>query len=198
MSACGLRLAQLAATKEGTTARENVEKQHALNLKAIEDDTDNAQIQLAAAKYKKIADIARQSISALSTLQDAATQNQLDRIQKEMNATGTSAARKAVLAKQQERNETEQHKRQQKYAVAQAIIDGGSAVMRILADTPKFDFGIATALQIALAAVTTAAQVRAISSQQFAVGGVVQGPTHSQGSVQLWHRNGAHLGEYGR
>jgi hypothetical protein len=187
--------AQLAATKEGTVARENVEKQHALNLKAIEDDTDNAQIQLAAAKYEKIADIARQSISALSTLQDAATQNQLDRIQKEMNATGTSAARKAVLAKQQERIETEQHKRQQKYAVAQALIDGGSAVMRILADTPKFDFGIATALQIALAAVTTAAQVRAISSQQFAVGGVVQGPSHQQGGVQLWHRNGAHLGE---
>jgi hypothetical protein len=187
--------AQLAATKEGTTARENIEKQHALNLKAIEDDTDNAQIQLAAAKYEKIADIARQSISALSTLQDAATQNQLARIQKEMNAEGTSAARKAVLAKQQERIETEQHKRQQKYAVAQALIDGGSAVMRILADTPKFDFGIATALQIALAGITTAAQVRAISRQQFAVGGVVQGPSHQQGGVQIWHRNGAHLGE---
>jgi hypothetical protein len=57
--------------------------------------------------------------------------------------------------------------------VAQALIDGGSAVMRILADTPKFDFGIATAIQTVLAAVTTAAQVRAISSQQFAVGGVV-------------------------
>jgi hypothetical protein len=145
--------AQLAATKEGTTARENVEKQHALNLKAIEDDTDNAQIQLAAAKYEKIANIARQSISALSTLQDAATQNQLDRIQKEMNATGTSAARKAVLAKQQERIELEQHKRQQKYAVAQALIDGGSAVMRIIATSNYADFGVSAALQIALAAI---------------------------------------------
>jgi hypothetical protein len=45
--------------------------------------------------------------------------------------------------------------------------------MRILADSPRFDFGIATALQIAQAAVTTATQVRAISSQQFAVGSVV-------------------------
>jgi hypothetical protein len=53
--------AQLAATKEGTTVRENVEKQHVLNLKAIEDDTDNAQLQLASAKYEKSADIAHQS-----------------------------------------------------------------------------------------------------------------------------------------
>jgi hypothetical protein len=180
--------AQLAATKEGSTARENLEKQHILNLKAIDDDTDNAQVQLAAAKYEKIADIARQSLSAISTIQDAATQNQLNRIQKEMNAEGTSAARKAVLVKQQERIETEQHKRQQKYAVAQAIIDGGSAVMRILADTPKFDFGIATALQIALAAITTAAQVRAISSQQFADGGVLRGPSHAQGGIPLFSR----------
>jgi ABC-type molybdate transport system ATPase subunit len=63
--------AQLATTKDGTTARENVEKQHVLNLKAIKGDTNNVQIQLAAAKYEKIADIARQSISALSTMQDA-------------------------------------------------------------------------------------------------------------------------------
>jgi hypothetical protein len=184
-----------AATKAGTTERENVEKQHALNLLAIENDRSKNQVALIAATYDKIAAGASQSISGLSTIQDAASQDQLNRIQKEMNLSTTSQARKAVLAKQQERIEQQQHERQKKYAIAQAVIDGGSAVMRILADTPKFDFGIATALQIALAAVTTAAQIRAISSQQFAQGGVVQGPSHARGGVQMWHRNGAHLGE---
>jgi len=67
--------------------------------------------------------------------------------------------------------------------------------MRILADTPKFDFGVTTAIQIALAGITTLAQIRTISSQQFAEGGVVQGPNHARGGVQMWHRKGAHLGE---
>jgi hypothetical protein len=187
--------AGVAATKVGTTERENIEKQHALNLRAIEAETGQAQLQLIAAKYEKVADIARQSIGALSTFEDAASQRRLDSIQKEMGLSTTSAARKAVLAKQQERIEAEQHKRQQKYALAQAVIDGGSAVMRILADTPKFDFGIATAIQIGLAGITTLAQIRTISSQQFAEGGVVQGPSHARGGVQMWHRNGAHLGE---
>lgn len=53
----------------------------------------------------------------------------------------------------------------------------------------------AMAIQIALAAVTTTAQVRAISSQQFAVGGVVQGPSHARGGVQLFHKSGVHVGE---
>jgi hypothetical protein len=187
--------AGVAATKAGTTERENVEKQHSLNLLGIEQERSQNQVALIVATYDKIAAGASQSISALSTFQDAASQDQLNRIQKEMDLSTTSQARKAVLAKQQERIEQQQHERQKKYAIAQAVIDGGSAVMRILADTPKFDFGIATAAQILLAGITTAAQIRAISSQKFAAGGVVQGPSHARGGVQMWHRNGAHLGE---
>jgi hypothetical protein len=132
---------------------------------------------------EKVAGIARQSIGALLTFEDAASQRRLTAIQKEMSLAATSQARKMVLAKQQECIEAEQHKRQQKYALAQAVIDGGSAVMRILADTPKFDFGIATAIQIALAGITTPAQIYSISSQQFADGGIVYGPSHNRGGV---------------
>jgi hypothetical protein len=187
--------AGVAATKAGTTERENVEKQHTLNLLAIEQERSQSQVALIVATYDKIAAGASQSISALSTFQDAASRDQLNRIQKEMDLSTTSQARKAVLAKQQERIEQQQHERQKKYAIGQALIDGGSAVMRILADTPKFDFGVATAAQILFAGITTAAQIRQISSQEFAEGGVVQGPSHGRGGVQLWHRSGAHLGE---
>lgn len=54
-----------------------------------------------------MADIARQSIGAPSTFEDAASQRRLDAIQKEMCLATTSAARKAVLANQQERIESE-------------------------------------------------------------------------------------------
>ncbi|MDJ0367385.1 hypothetical protein QMK33_19730 [Hymenobacter sp. H14-R3] len=185
--------AGLAATKEGTTERENVEKQHQINLKNLAQEGAQSQVAAFQAKYEQYSRIASQSLSALSTIQDAATQDQLNRINQEMNAATTSQARKAVLAKQQARIEKEQHERQQKYAIAQAVIDGGSAVMKILAETPKFDFGILTALQIAAAAITTGAQIRAISSQKFASGGIAYGPSHAQGGIQLLHR-GRHAG----
>lgn len=186
---------QVLATKAGTQERENVEKQHALNLKNIEAESNGASVQNIAQKYEKISQLASQSLSALSTIQDAASQDQLNRIQKEENASTTSTARKAVLAKQEERISKEQHERQKKYAIAQAIIDGASAQIKILAEVPKGDFGITTAILMAAAALTTVAQIRAISSQKFAVGGVVAGPSHAAGGIQLYHRSGAHLGE---
>ena len=179
------------ATKEGTTERENVEKQHVLNLAAI--DAEHTQNELANIrdKYDKIAGYASQSISAISTIQDAASQAQLNRIQTEINAATTSQARKAVLAKQQERIEKEQHERQKKFAIAQALIDGASAVVRILAQVPKYDYGVATAIEIGLAIATTAAQIAAINSQKFAQGGIAQGPSHANGGIQLYHRGRA-------
>jgi hypothetical protein len=177
-----------AATIAGTTERENVEKQHSLNLKTIEDERSQNEIALIAAKYDRIASLASQSISALGTFEDAASQDRLGRIKAEMNLATTSQARKAVLAKQQERIEQQQHERQKKYAIAQAIIDGGSAVMRIIATSNYTDFGVTAALEVAGAVATTIEQIRTISSQKFAQGGIAQGPSHAQGGIQLLHQ----------
>ena len=82
--------AGIAATKAGTTERENVEKQPSLSLLAIENKRGKNQVVLIVATYDKIAAGTSQSISALSTFQDAASQDQLNRIQKEMDLSTTS------------------------------------------------------------------------------------------------------------
>ena len=55
---------------------------------------------------------------------------------------------------------------------------------------PKFDFGVATAIQIGLASASTAAQIATISAQQFAKGGVIHGPSHAQGGVPVYGAGG--------
>ncbi|OLY92294.1 hypothetical protein SAMN05444008_11560 [Cnuella takakiae] len=100
-------------------------------------------------------------------------------------------ARKAEIEKKQ-------FERQKKINIAQAIANGAMAVTKILAETPKFDFGVATAIQIGLAAATTATQVALITKQkpQFRDGGqLLDGPSHEQGGVPLFSRSGAYYGE---
>jgi hypothetical protein len=65
--------------------------------------------------------------------------------------------------------------------------------MRIIATSNYTDFGVTAALEVLAAGLTTAAQIRAISSQKFAAGGIAQGPSHAQGGIQLYHR-GRHAG----
>ena len=54
--------------------------------------------------------------------------------------------------------------REKKLNIAMALVNGAQAQMSILAQTPKADFGIATAIAMAAAAVTTIAQIAAIKA----------------------------------
>jgi hypothetical protein len=79
--------------------------------------------------------------------------------------------------------------RRKAIAIAQAVVNGAVAVTNILATTPD-PTGIFTAIRIAGAIATTAAQVALISSQQFEQGGsipaadgFISGRSHSQGGV---------------
>ena len=76
-------------------------------------------------------------------------------------------------------------KKRKKAATIEAIINGAVAVTRILADVPKGDFGISTALLIAAAVVTTAGEVALIQSQEFAKGGLLTGSSHDQGGIPV-------------
>lgn len=98
------------------------------------------------------------------------------------NAAEEAKLQKELDAKKQT-IEREAHERQKRLSVSQAIVNGALAITRILADVPKFDFGIATAAQIALAIATTAAQVATISNQKFEKGGILDGARHSQGGI---------------
>ncbi|MDO7874324.1 hypothetical protein Q5H93_06235 [Hymenobacter sp. ASUV-10] len=56
-------------------------------------------------------------------------------------------------------------------------------------------FGFDNVAYIIAATAAIAAAAISVSSIKFADGGYVPGPSHEQGGIQLWHRNGAHLGE---
>ena len=105
--------------------------------------------------------------------------------------------------------ELEQFERGKRMAIAQAAIQGAMAIMRIAAEVPKVDFGVTTAILIGAQIVMTGLQIAAINAQQFsgalgglipligkaraagdisqkyAKGGMVYGPSHSQGGVKF-------------
>ena len=96
----------------------------------------------------------------------------------------------AKRIKKQEALEAEMNKKRKRQAIAQATINGALAITKIFAEVPKFDFGVATYIQAGLAAASTATQIATISSQQFAKGGVINGPSHAQGGVPVYGAGG--------
>ena len=113
-------------------------------------------------------------LSQASGLQRVALQQRVDAEIKEQKR----------LEKEQEAIEKREAARQKRFAIAQALINGALAITNILATVPKFDFGVATALQVGAAIASTAAQVAVISSQQFAKGGILDGASHAQGGIK--------------
>lgn len=89
-----------------------------------------------------------------------------------------------TAAKELEANRTafEQKKR---LDTATAIANGALAITSILAQYPKFDYGIAAAIAIGAAVASTATQVAVIQSQKFALGGKVNGKSHAEGGVMI-------------
>lgn len=69
--------------------------------------------------------------------------------------------------------------REKKLNIAMALVNGAQAQMSILAQTPKADFGIATAIAMGAAAITTLAQIAAIKSTSYQGGGSVAASTSS-------------------
>ena len=65
-----------------------------------------------------------------------------------------------------------------------ALVNGAQAQMSILAQTPKADFGIATAIAMAAAAVTTIAQIAAIKATSYQGGGSPAASESRQYQVQ--------------
>jgi hypothetical protein len=98
-----------------------------------------------------------------------------------------------AYSKRQHELAVKQFKRNQRMQIVQALMNGASAVVKILAETPKFDFGVMTAIEIGLAAATTAAEVAAIASQkppEFGHGGLLDGPLHGQGGMGVYDQHG--------
>ncbi|MCP4521687.1 MAG: hypothetical protein GY827_08380 [Cytophagales bacterium] len=118
--------------------------------------------------------ILESNLSQASGIRRAALQQELE---SELRAKEELARKEEEIAKRSARQ-------QKAIAIAQAVINGALSITNILATVPKFDFGIASALQIAGSVATTAAQIATISTQQFAKGGILNGKSHSQGGIK--------------
>jgi len=134
--------------------------------------------------------IAETAFKAIGDLQQVNTENDLKNLDKQKEArlevAKTDAERAKIekqFADQREKLEKEAFQRQKEFAKAQAIINGALAVTKILAEAPKLDGGILTAILIAAAIAQTAAQVATIEAQEFAEGGYVTGGVKGKDSV---------------
>jgi hypothetical protein len=137
-------------------ARENkAEADKLAKEKELQDIQDIADAKQKAGEEGLVA--ATQVIDSLSSLNNMALQNDLK------NA-GDNEKLKEQLRKAS-------FEREKKLNIAMALVNGAQAQMSILAQTPKADFGIATAIAMAAAAVTTIAQIAAIKATSYQGGG---------------------------
>ena len=137
-----IRQLELDAQKEADAKELEDEKQKAADKQKIREQSLAASIQV---------------IESISSLNEMALQNDLK------NA-GNNEALKETLRKAS-------FEREKKLNIAMALVNGAQAQMSILAQTPKADFGIATAIAMAAAAVTTIAQIAAIKATSYQGGG---------------------------
>ena len=137
-----IRQLELDAQKEADAKELEDEKQKAADKQKIREQSLAASIQV---------------IESISSLNEMALQNDLK------NA-GDNEAKKEQLRKAS-------FEREKKLNIAMALVNGAQAQMSILAQTPKADFGIATAIAMAAAAVTTIAQIAAIKATSYQGGG---------------------------
>ncbi len=90
----------------------------------------------------------------------------------------------ATAAKELEANK-KAFEEKKRLDTATAIANGALAITSILAQYPKFDYGIAAAIAIGSAVATTATQVAVIQAQKFALGGKIDGKSHAQGGIMI-------------
>ena len=161
----------------------------------------------AQAEAIKIFDLQQQLFTQFSALESTKAQNDLDRdiyaLNKRTAARIKAAGDDAEAVERIEKDSLEMEDSLRKKAfeneknrkLALARINTAAAVLSILAETPKADFGIATALLIASALVTGATQIAAINDTTyiptFAEGGLVTGPgTNTSDSILARLSNG--------
>jgi hypothetical protein len=126
-------------------------------LAAIEDEFREKKKQADIAAAQESLTASTQVIGALGDLNKMALDNDLK------NA-GNNDKKKEQIRKAS-------FEREKKLNIAMALVNGAQAQMAILAQTPKADFGVATAIAMAAAAVTTIAQIAAIKKTSYQGGG---------------------------
>jgi hypothetical protein len=135
------------------------------------------------------ADKINQIEDELSTARGDRRQHLIDALSAQIAAQRASLAAEQRIQKQKEANEKKQDaldkkrkEAQRKQDITSAIISTALATANGLATKPFVPVGIAMG---ALAAALGAAQVAIISSKHYAKGGLLEGPSHSQGGIPV-------------
>ena len=160
-----------------------------------QDEIDKAleKIQKALDEEEEIVNQHKDKINAaeeeLATARGERRQHLIDQINAEMEAARASARQAQKLREDEERQnkkaeelEKKRKKAQYKRDLAQAVVNGAMAVtMAAINNWP-----MPAIAMMALAAATTAAQIATITSNKpYAKGGVLEGPSHSQGGIPV-------------
>lgn len=165
----------------GVLERQELELQLIQNREKAAIESENRIVEKRKQSLSEFENASNQTFSIIGGFDEARTNKELSQLERtyerrldlaEGNADET-ARLEEELAQRRIEIEEAAFERQKQFAKAQAIINGALAITKILAETPKFDFGVATAIQIALAAATTASQLAAINAQTFHTGGIV-------------------------
>ena len=126
--------------------------------------------------------------SELEDARGSRRQHLIDQLNAEIEKQRQSAAQEREIQKeqqkaqeQQEKIEEERRKAQKRRDIAQATVSSSLAVLNALSTRPWW-VGLA---QAAIAAAMGAAQVAIISKTKYAKGGLLQGPSHSQGGIPV-------------
>ena len=170
--------------EETERQRLQIEEDYQNNLDALEEQgllTMALEIELLYTKEQALADIKEEFAEKERQGRLALNQERLESATQVIGAIGSlnSAALANDLKnagdneKLKEKLRKASFEREKKLNIAMALVNGAQAQMSILAQTPKADFGIATAIAMGAAAITTLAQIAAIKSTSYQGGGSV-------------------------
>ena len=177
--------AKIANEQEETERqRLQIEEDYQNNLDALEEQgllTMALEIELLYTKEQALADIKEEFAEKERQGRLALNQERLESATQVIGAIGSlNSAALATDLKNAGDNEALKEKlrkasfeREKKLNIAMALVNGAQAQMSILAQTPKADFGIATAIAMGAAAITTIAQIAAIKATTYQGGGSV-------------------------
>ena len=153
--------------------KEFAEEEHQRRIQEIKDKYGKKDLKNSALIQKEKADkvlagldIAKQAVGVYSKFLDM-------QMNKELKDAGDNEAKKEQIRK-------EYGKKKKRAAIIDAIIGTAMAVVNALATVPFMPMGLAMAV---IAGAAGAVQIATISQQQFAQGGVLEGPTHAQGGI---------------
>lgn len=146
-------------------------------------------------KYDEQAQITQEAANEINSIEGelenargSRRQHLIDQLNSEIEKQRQSAAQEKKIQKeqenvqkQQEKLEEERRKAQKRRDIAQAAVSTSLAILNALSTRPWW----LAITQAAVAAAMGAAQIAIISKTKYARGGLLQGPSHSQGGIPV-------------